>query len=243
MLLTLLSQAVASQSPPYAIYATLAVGVLSLIASALNIYFSSKTAQKVVNLSTKTTKEVAELSAQVSRESAGLAAKTAKEIKDKDYKNDFYKRIIEKRLNAWVEAESFISLIFNTSYVKGYGKLMPCYFNNEKHFDEVVDRMRLSLISQTFWMGRDYATCIMKFHDRLLSIRSECEEYESLNEDGSNKLNNSLLHKAGVEYFEECGLFLNKLMSILEQQIIILHDVEYFFKQQKNLQFDRSQPY
>lgn len=95
----------APQPTPYAVYATLAVGVLSLIASGLNIYFSSKTAQKVVNLSTKTTREVAELSAQVSRESAGLAVQIARELKEKDYKNDFYKKILDRRLDAWLEAE------------------------------------------------------------------------------------------------------------------------------------------
>lgn len=67
LLSILLGVSIPTQGTPYAVYATLAVGVLGLIASGLNIYFSSKTAQKVVNLSTKTTQEA---SAQVSRESA-----------------------------------------------------------------------------------------------------------------------------------------------------------------------------
>jgi HD superfamily phosphodiesterase len=58
---------------------------------------------------------------QTQREMAKLADQTAKEFKEKDYKNDFYKKIIDRRLLAWEHAERFIELISVSRNVNGTG--------------------------------------------------------------------------------------------------------------------------
>jgi hypothetical protein len=228
MLLVLFLQATPSQSAPYAIYATLTVGVLSLIASGLNIYFSSKTAQKVVNLSTKTTGEVAELSAQVSRESASLSARTSQELKAIEYKNDFYKRLIERRLKAWEKSEE---LILSLSYTNTYkGKVIQAFFINGQAFDALLEKIR-SMVMQSFWLGKEYSATMKIFYDDLLAIRSQCMEPGKLLPDGIPAVNDDLLRNAGVTNFDICSAYYGKLIRISSEQLRNLHDIEGFFSQ------------
>lgn len=224
----LLNASIPTQSPPYATYATLAVGMLSLIASVLNIYFSSKTAQKVVNLSTKTTREVAELSAQVSRESASLAARTSQELKVIEYKNDFYKRLIERRLKAWEKSEELIQSLSYTNIYKG--EILQAFFMNGQEYDALLDKIR-SMVMQSFWIGRDYSATMKVFYDKLLSIRSQCMELSKLLPNGIPAINDDLLRSAGVSNFDVCGTYYGKLIRISSEQLRSLHDIEGFFSQ------------
>ncbi|RYE20739.1 MAG: hypothetical protein EOP45_10575 [Sphingobacteriaceae bacterium] len=235
MIPALLLQASATPQPtPYAVYATLAVGVLSLIASGLNIFFSSRTAQKVVNLSTKTTREVAELSAQVSRESAGLAAQTAREIKEIDYKNDFYKKIIERRLNAWESAEEFINLMGGTFVDQSDKAIIPSYFANSNRFDDVINQLH-SRYSKMVWLGSAYTNHMTHFHNRLIAMRYEClvqnkskPRVEGVPSMEDLVIEDRLLIIAGKKYFRECSSLLDKLVKILGFSLRSMHDVEAY---------------
>jgi hypothetical protein len=226
MIIALLLQAITPQSPPYAIYATLAVGLLSLIASCLNIYFSSQTAQKVVNLSTKTTREVAELSAQVSRESAGLAAKTAKEIKDQDYKHDFYKKIIEKRFKAWEEMTALLSLSLRAGADTEDNRNVYLYFMSRKRFYEVFTRIDLLTASQIMWMSDGYVDAFAEFQTLNADLSHEAGLTVQNMED--DEADDSKLVQVGKDNYDKLETMMALLLLKLHIELFYLHDVEKF---------------
>lgn len=231
MLFILLLQTTTPQGPPYAIYATLTVGILSLIASGLNIYFSSRTAQKVINLSTKTTREVAELSAQVSRESAGLASQTARDIKETDYKHDFYKKIIAKRLVAWEEAEQFITSLGDAILDEIDGKTFHVFCKNSKDLLRLIEKMDSMMMNQTMWLGKAYGTEFMSFRNALIEILRIA--MSNAHSEKFSKVNDSLVLETGKLNLDLLNKIINNMLFTLSAQIDTLHNVEDFFKEFK----------
>jgi hypothetical protein len=223
MIFSLLLQATPPQGPPYAIYATLAVGILSLIASGLNIYFSSKTAQKVVNLSTKTTREVAELSAQVSRESAGLVAQTAREIKEVDYKNDYYKKVIEKRVKAIESLEKMLSLFLTSTRISGSdNKFHSCFEESdiENKFSIAIDE----IVSYNIWYSNETASKLRKFSTSVLLIIDSASRVNEKDKRGFFVREHFDLNNKVVELQKSMALDMYKL-----------YEVDAFFKSRLEL--------
>lgn len=234
MSFALLLQVSTPQPTPYAVYATLAVGVLSLIASGLNIYFSSKTAQKVVTLSTKTTREVAELSAQVTRESAGLAAQTAREIKEQDYKYDFHKKIIEKRLLAWSNSESLMSMLGTYVMDESDKKLMHNYFISWKLYNQAVAKLAKHDM-ESVWISRKYSETMTAYLNVLYDIKVKFDggQDESADYDSDEAL--SYLYEKGKHHHVELNLMWKKSMRLLGSEISKLHDLTILFRELSEL--------
>lgn len=216
MLLILLIQATrtitVSEGILPAVYGTLVAAVLSLAASIYATVISSKTAEKVANLSRQ----------------------AAQELKDRDYKNDFYKKILDKRFVAWAEAEELIKLLVNT-LVDENDVVIPSYFASPQAFDKVMDKIR-SMVAQTFWMGKEYADHLTTFYDTLQGIREGCTSKDGeKNSDGMPAVNGLLLIQAGRKYNMTCNRLLDGLLKILGRQVVSLHDIEGFFKQFEHL--------
>jgi hypothetical protein len=218
----------------------------TLIASGLAAYASfrasnkaSATAREVVDLSTQTTRDVAALSAQVTREVATLTARNAQDLKDKDYKNDFYKRIIEKRLKAWEEAQELVGMLSTTRVSAKDGASLPGFFSNSSEFDKVISKIE-STVSTHFWLGSDYTNYLWSMHNRLLVIRGECFFIDKRVVDGAYVIDNSLLLKAGKKYYTESNFMLDGLVKIIAKQIRELHDVESFLQETTLAGVDRN---
>jgi hypothetical protein len=207
---------------------TLAAAILAAIASFRASSKASITAEKVAVLTTQTTKDVAALSAQVARESASLAARTAQELKVIDYKNDFYKKLIERRLKAWEKSEELMLLLTTTLLYKG--DLIFYFFGKASDFDHLMEKIR-SMAFQSYWMGREYSVCVNDFYDKLLLIRNECLVDEKPADGELPAINNSLLKQAGVKYASDCNEYRRKLLLISNNQIKKLHDLDSYFNQ------------
>lgn len=239
MLLTLLLQKTVSVEIASLTNVYLALGgtlMAALIAAAASFVASSKadkTSEKVVALTTKTNHEVAALSAQVTRESATLAARTAQELKEKDYKHDFYKKIIARRLAAWEVVEQFMSQISNAMQDDDDGKNFFNYCQGSKIFDDTMDKMRGILVSQVFWIGSGYSSNFTLIYNELLAIRRE----SSHNIPGAtlSTIDDNLLLHSGKKHYSECASITNELLKTMATQLSELHDVELFLKQAEHI--------
>lgn len=200
---------------------------------------AASTAEKVADLSSQTSREVAGLSAQVSRESAGLAAQTAREIKEIDYKYDFYKRIIEKRLIAWEEAMQFIAQLVTKSYDRKDDKKFPnCFLDIEK-LDKILKKM-ISLEGPTLWIGDEYNNLLRQFHAMLVSARHEAVQESSKNPFKSLEIlvEDSVLREVGKKFNKEYTGQVDKMTKELGKRLVDLHQVEPFFNRLKHLGAD-----
>ncbi|MDB5267202.1 MAG: hypothetical protein JWP58_242 [Hymenobacter sp.] len=219
-----------SQSTPPAVWATLAAAILALLSSLNSTRISRKTAREVADLSTKTSREVADLSSQTARDTAGIAAQTAKELKKEDYKHDFYKKLIQKRLDAWTEAESLLPFISAQISVGDEESILFGYFENGDLFDEILDKINSCMVLSV-WLGKDYANYVEKFHQKLYAIRVKCQIAGELLENNSPAIDDELLIQAGRDNYEETTALLHGYIKILGQQITVLHDMDSFFEQ------------
>jgi hypothetical protein len=192
---------------------------------------SSETTQKVADLSRQTTREVADLSAQVTRESAGLAANTARELKEQDYKYDFYKKIIDRRFKAWEEINQFYALLLN-SYLEEpkSGLKYPYYFSSKELFSKVLEKAN-SMIDIILWIGPEYAVKFGEFSTALSAIQKECIIDDESNQEDEHSLavlDNKLLVQAGIKHMKEIDAMTSELLNISNAQIRLIPDVENF---------------
>jgi hypothetical protein len=165
------------------------------------------------------------------REVAELSTRTAQELKDKDYQNDFYKRIIEKRLKAWEEAENLMSLLLNSKVDREDGARLPYYFDDVETFEKILLKMR-SLAGQAFWLGGEFSTNLRTFNQVLTRARRECLIIDS---DENEIIDSKKLYIAGKAYHSECIDLLTELAKILGRRIRVLHDIPAFFRELDNL--------
>ncbi|MDO7877837.1 hypothetical protein Q5H93_24080 [Hymenobacter sp. ASUV-10] len=191
---------------------------------------SSKTTQEVAELSRKTTQEVATLSATVSREASTLAARTAQELKDKDYKHDFYKRIISKRLGAWEESENLLVSISETMIDEKDNQKFYSFCISGEELNALLDKMRSMMLNQTQWMGQEYGIAYTQFFNFLVEILRESMYVDKEN----NKLsavNDKQLILLGKANYEQLGTAINSLLSKLSKLVVTMHDVEPFLEE------------
>lgn len=227
MLITLLIETIqpATQGTPVTVYVTLFAAVLAGLAS-LN----------ATRISSKTAREVAALSAQTAQESARLAAQTAQELKEKDYKNDFYKRIIEKRLKAWERAEELMGLLAPAYIDQGDNRNYFSYFSSTELFENVLDMIRSSIVTQAIWMDKKYMDDLRKLHNVLADIRKNSYKSPLIRRDnGRFELDSALIMEAGKLGFIDFRNSFKQLVSTLGRQVKSLHDVESFLNQLQNV--------
>jgi hypothetical protein len=212
----------ATQGTPISAYITIGAAILSTLASLNATRVSSKTSQEVATLSSRTAKE-----------SARIAAETAKEIKDKDYKYEVYKKIIDKRLAAWEESEKFIASISTAVQDENDKSLIFKYCLDTESFEEVFAKIGQMLVKHSIWMGNDYAYSFTALHTEQVIIRFESVEWKKENELSATK--DALLQKAGKKHFDRIHKLILELTNILRNQLVNLHDVDSFLKDIKEM--------
>jgi hypothetical protein len=197
--------------------------IASLVASSR----AADATKEVGALSRKTTQEVAVLSAQVSKESATLAAQTARDIKDIDYKQAFYKMIIERRLKVWEEAEKLFTELEPTIKYRGENEGESFrYFTSSAAFEGVYEKMRALGVKQQLWMDKKYNDMYVIFFNKHVIIRKEAAV--NSNNAGRAIIDDELLKVAGQKYFNELDSMQTSLFSMLNDQLADLHEVEKF---------------
>lgn len=213
----LLDAAPAAQGTPVTVYVTIGAAVLAALASLNATRVSSKTAREVATLASKTASE-----------SARIAAETAREIKDTDYRYDFYKKIIAKRFGAWEEAEQFIALSNNTQIDGLDNKMFYSFCSNGKELNNMISTMKTMLLNQTMWLGMDYGLIfanLLNFNIDLLRASM------STSDNKYGNVSDAAVLQFGKSHYETHSELINKLLVALHAQVKNMHDVEAFFKE------------
>jgi hypothetical protein len=151
---------------------TVLTSLLALLASWRASNKATITAEKVAALTTQTSRDVAALSAQVTRESATLAARTAQELKDKDYRNDYYKKVLDKRIIA-IEYADALTALFRPIKRTDKDEVYHSFFldeNNMSKYEELSDKVIIAAL----WFNSATYESIRKFN-RV--IRKALREY------------------------------------------------------------------
>lgn len=215
MLHPLLLQATsATQGTPVSVYVTIGAAVLAALAS-LN----------ATRVSSKTSREVASLASQTARESAKIAAETAKQLKDTDYKNDYYKKVIEKRLKALEDVEKIIGLFASSHIVGGPGGNRRCHSFFAKNIDDMdnkgFDIYSIGNSSSLTWRSKDVSVALVSFLEIVI------ESVVNINRRTEDKGMRLVLY---TEVYEEINKKISEVERCIGNDMENLYDVEGFLK-------------
>lgn len=141
-------------------------------------------------------------------------------VKDKEYKNDYYKKVIDKRIRA-IEALENYAILFNTNRKKTKNNIEIRYHNiflNENHQEALKNGIE-NIASSGLWLSDNTIKCIKKLTHEAEITRVECRQ------------------KGTTEIIEIAGNHFSKIESArieLEHSLRVdmasLHNVKAFFK-------------
>jgi len=155
-----------------------------------------------------------------------------REIKELEYKNDYYKKVIDKRIAAYEILEEIISIF-------------ECFYANTQHAEAVyrhscfLNSFTVSKAVQTIckidryslWISQSISYKVLELNKILLAASSKSIT-DTLPED--KDADNEIV-KYGRENYEEVNKLRDQLKEIIAEDMLNLHDVGSFLKKkQKN---------
>jgi hypothetical protein len=207
--LLLQNQAVASNS--FAInWALAGTIVASLISAAAAIRASNK--------ASKTAREVAHLS-----------ESTAQALKDKEFRNDYYKKIIDRRLVAYESLEKLVSSfskrrILDVKTSVGMGTHEIYYFFESDA--EYVSFFALvnDLLDKTLWFSTGLKKEILALQHKLAEIGN------SFGVPMGQPIDDDTLRIAGINYDVELKIIRKRITTLFKRELIEIQDINRFFE-------------
>jgi hypothetical protein len=145
-------------------------------------------------------------------------------LQKNNYKNDFYKKLLDKRISAYEEIEKLLVLLKTLVHIEK-DKLCPqfCHFGKE-YFDNFVISLAATSLN-SFWLSNEMSHKITEFNIFLLQeIDYNIDE---------NKNEDEELIRLGIinrERIKELRLEIEKIMY---QDLKKLHDIKAFTKKFK----------
>lgn len=90
----------------------------------------------------------------------------------KNYKRDYYKKIIDKRIEAYQELNNFLNYmrIYNYVQLDGKNKIIQKAFISEDEYNTVLDKLK-SIHESTIWLSKDLADMFYDFSNLLIYIK------------------------------------------------------------------------
>ncbi|RZK33035.1 MAG: hypothetical protein EOO61_16055 [Hymenobacter sp.] len=149
--------------------------------------------------------------------------------KNKDFKNDYYKRIIDKRLKAYEEVELIIFSLRRTAIVRrspgSPNEEVGSVFLNEKAFDAFVDSLH-EVIKKGLWLSTQSRIELIELNNKLLTIKIAIKpDYED------KVFDKDKLIEEGIRNFSDIEVIRKNLNAIFVREVIDMQNVKSFFAQ------------
>lgn len=150
--------------------------------------------------------------------------------KRKDYKRDYYKKIIDKRMNAYENMAKVLGNIGTKAvyHVNGKDKEIYVCFDSYKSLDRANTEM-MSVLNDIQWISPETYKNLYQLNNIIATVADEA--YHSSRSGKEWDMND--YRKAGVEKFESVKKLLVSVNNKRFNDISNLDDVEKFFKEQK----------
>lgn len=149
--------------------------------------------------------------------------------KDREFRNDYYKKIIDKRLSAYQKVEGIIfQLSKTTSFTilkngKPFGTGVICnIFQNHQDFIDFLASLK-DCLSHSVWLSHDFINELGHLHENIINST----EMFGSNPDAA--LTEEQLAQMGTAFFDKVdGARLN-MEILIRQEIMEIQDVKKFF--------------
>jgi|GEM_PF-1162227 len=144
-------------------------------------------------------------------------------INRNNYRNDYYKKLLDKRLKAYEEVEALISKIKPLVHLDD-GSVCNIFLSCGKEgFDDFLLQIGMANIS-SFWLSDKTSGTITELNVYLLNnILDESDEQNI----------NAHLEQLGIKHREEIKRTRKPLEEILKEDLNQLHDIKGFLKRKR----------
>ncbi|MDO7849248.1 hypothetical protein Q5H92_22985 [Hymenobacter sp. M29] len=165
---------------------------------------------------------------------ASMSAYVALKGKDTDFKNDYYKRMIDRRLLAYEQLESFMVLfnrrspvLISTSVGRSKQELYQ-FFLSDEEFEAFYTRVQ-EVSDKTLWVSHDILTELYKLHMCLAAIVNGMGVQGQVFAQ-EQKLEVEKLIRAGIEHDNELRGYKLRISSLIRKELVEIADVKKFFE-------------
>jgi hypothetical protein len=150
--------------------------------------------------------------------SAAVSGLIALMVKDKEYKNEYYKKVIDKRLKAIEALEACTYLFTARNYATDGSKTWHVYFEKSINSDAYTEAVS-NMSKYSIWYGMQTIKRLDDFTACITNLLAQCkgkEEKEAVN--------------IGVNNYEKIEYYRLSLEASIRSDMASLHKVEKFFK-------------
>lgn len=149
--------------------------------------------------------------------------------KDREFRNDYYKKIIDKRLSAYQKVEGIIfSLSKTTSFTvlqhgKPVGKGIICdIFQNHRDFVDFLAVLK-DCLSYSIWLSHEFIKELGDLHSHLI------DGAEMFSNEIGEELTEQKLAQMGTLLFDKVDAARLKMEILIRKEIMEIQDVKKFF--------------
>lgn len=166
-----------------------------------------------------------------------LKTEFQKELKEIDYKNDYYKKIIDKRINAYDELEKFIGELDIERDNNYDNKTYHCYnFLTELDDCRAAAKRSADICGLNSWFSVKLENQVNSFNEKLVDVANEMN-----NKAREAKIDKKIdlqreIYQIACKYHNEIKELIFNLKAEIIKDRLKLHEVEDYLKdKQKNL--------
>jgi hypothetical protein len=205
---------------------------LSLAGTAFAALLSFYASWRASSKASVTAHRVAELTTQTNLRVAEVASLTAKEIKEVDYRDDFYKKLINKRLEAW---EAVAKLINATMLSRLDLKDKTSFFSFCRHsmaFEEALNILAIAMSHQV-WLNTDCLNALDSFNNEIIDIGNVARN-KTLSKSTGEVFDSELLRSEAKGRYLKMNGMLNSLVMLHAVLLEQIQDVPSFLNEMKH---------
>jgi hypothetical protein len=153
--------------------------------------------------------------------SAGLTALVNWIIQKRNYRNEYYKKLLDKRLNAYEEVEALVSQLTSmVSVGKGQMCNLFCHMGQE-YFREFLISVRIPM-QKVFWLSDSVSGKLTELNIFLINeIENKINERQEVDQQ---------LIELGIKNVEKIRTMRKQLQAELYKDLRDLHDIKKFVK-------------
>lgn len=149
--------------------------------------------------------------------------------KDREFKNDYYKKMIDKRLAAYEKVESIIADLGIDIYILDENRVateekIKAFFRDDASFRKFFDRLD-TVNSKSLWLSGACRLELKNLFNKLSDIMDDISTIE-----GGKMETDSLVQK-GIDNYEYIDAIDEKLRALIKREIVEIQDVDKFFEE------------
>lgn len=141
-----------------------------------------------------------------------------------NYKHDYYKKILEKRLQTYESVEKIIDRLSLFTQLEDGSVFHSIFFSAEYHLDFL---MLTSLGTNTLWLSNELGDKLTEFS--IFLLQEIGNEVQGIPKEEVDEKHISI----GIQIAPQVREFKNDIKLIFHQDITELHDVKAFLKRKK----------